>query len=291
MRSCKKKEQSGRIPFLRGGEEETAGTESGWESRMIFDTHAHYDDIQFDPDREELLAQMRAEGVGTIVNASATVASWEKIRELTRRYPFLYGMIGVHPDEVGDLDEETFSRMERLLLEEEKIVAVGEIGLDYYWDKESHVIQKQWFIRQLELAKRTNYPVNIHSREAAADTMDILRKYGRGMKAIIHCYSYSREMAEEYVRMGYLIGVGGVATFKNARKLKEVIQAVPLSHIVLETDCPYLAPEPYRGKRNSSLYLSYVAQAIAELKGISPEEVIKVTEENAMAFYAIRRRG
>lgn len=254
---------------------------------MIFDTHAHYDDKQFDHDREEILGQMEAAGVGYIVNASATVESWEKVLELTRKYPFIYGMIGVHPDEVGALDGAAFSRMENLL-QEEKIVAVGEIGLDYYWDNESHDTQKMWFIRQLQLARRHALPINVHSREAAADTMEILKSHAQGMKVIVHCYSYSREMAEEYVKMGYLIGIGGVVTFKNAKKLKEVVQAVPLSHIVLETDCPYLSPEPNRGKRNSSLNLPYVAQAIAELKGVTAEEVIRVTEETAKAFYKIQ---
>lgn len=253
---------------------------------MIFDTHAHYDDKQFDTDRAEVLGSMEAGGIGTIVNASATVDSWKKVLELTETYPFVYGMIGVHPDEVGALDEERFSEMEQLL-DRNKIVAVGEIGLDYYWDNESHDIQKKWFIRQLELARKRNLPVNIHSREAAADTMEIMKAHGQGMKAIVHCYSYSKEMAEEYVKMGYLIGVGGVVTFKNAKKLKETVKAVPLSHIVLETDCPYLAPEPNRGKRNSSLNLPYVAQAVAELKGVTAEDVVRITEENARAFYGI----
>lgn len=253
---------------------------------MIFDTHAHYDDKQFDPDREELLGQMEDGGIGVIVNASAAADSWDRVLELTRKYPFIYGMIGVHPDEVGDLNEETSARM-RQLLKDEKIVAVGEIGLDYYWDKEKHDLQKKWFLRQLELARQEGFPVNVHSREAAADTMELLKEHGQGMDVIVHCYSYSREMAEEYVKMGYLIGVGGVVTFKNAKKLKEAVQAVPLSHIVLETDCPYLAPEPYRGKRNSSLNLTYVAQAVAELKGVTAEEVIRATEENARRFYKI----
>lgn len=253
---------------------------------MIIDTHAHYDDEQFDIDREELLSSLEAGGISTVVNASASVHSWDKILELTKKYPFVYGMIGVHPDEIGELDEESFARMEKLV-SEPKIVAVGEIGLDYYWDKESHEQQKEWFIRQLNLAREKNLPVNIHSREAAADTFEILKEYGQGLKAIIHCYSYSKEMALEYVKMGYLIGVGGVVTFKNAKKLKEVVQAVPIEQIVLETDCPYLAPTPYRGKRNSSLYLPYVAEAIAELKGMTAEEVIEKTEENARRFYGI----
>ena len=253
---------------------------------MIFDTHAHYDDKQFAEDRDQVLSSMQEQGVGTIVDASASVDSWERVLELTKRYPFVYGMIGVHPDEVGDLNEENFARMEQLL-HEEKVVAVGEIGLDYYWDKEQHEIQKEWFIRQLQLARKLNMPVNIHSREAAQDTMEIMKEYATDMKAIIHCYSYSKEMAEEYVKMGYLLGIGGVVTFKNAKKLKEVVKAVPLSHIVLETDCPYLAPEPNRGKRNASSNLIYVAQTIAELKGTTTEEVIAVTEENARKFYGL----
>lgn len=251
---------------------------------MIFDTHAHYDDEQFDTDREALLDSMAAGGVGTIVNASASVESWDKVLGLTEKYPFIYGMIGVHPDEAGSLDEEKFRRMEELL-GREKIVAVGEIGLDYYWDKEEHDTQKYWFIRQLELAAKKHMPVSVHSREAASDTMEIMKKYGAGMQAVIHCFSYSLEMAREYVKMGYYIGVGGVVTFKNARKLKEVVQEIPMERIVLETDCPYLAPEPFRGKRNSSLNLTYVAQAVAELKGTSPEDVICRTEENARKLY------
>ena len=253
---------------------------------MIFDTHAHYDDEQFDADREELLSGMKAGGVGMIVDAAATVASWDKILELTEKYPFLYGSVGVHPDEVGDLNEENFARMSELA-DRKKIVAIGEIGLDYYWDKEGHDLQKYWFIRQLELAGEKKLPVMIHSREAAADTMEIMKKYGKDLNGVIHCYSYSPEMAQEYVKMGYFIGVGGVVTFKNAKKLKETVKEIPLESIVLETDCPYLAPEPFRGKRNCSLYISYVAEKIAELKGISAEEVIRQTEENAKQLYQI----
>ena len=253
---------------------------------MIIDTHAHYDDEQFDTDREELLDSMEAGGIGLIVNAGSTVESWDKIVRLTERYPFLYGAIGVHPDEAGSLDEEKFSRMSDLL-DLDKIVAVGEIGLDYYWDKEKHDIQKKWFVRQLDLARQKNMPVIIHSREAAADTMEVMKEYGKGLKGVIHCYSYSAEMAKEYVKMGYYIGVGGVVTFKNARKLKETVREIPLTSIVLETDCPYLAPVPYRGKRNSSLYLPYVAEEIAALKQVSFEEVVSQTERNARDLYGL----
>ncbi len=251
---------------------------------MIIDTHAHYDDEQFDADREELLGSMEAGGIGLIVNAGSTVASWDKIVELTEKYPFVYGAVGVHPDEVGELDEEKFLRMADLL-DRDKIVAVGEIGLDYYWDKEKHDLQKEWFVRQLGLAREKEMPVIIHSREAAADTFEIMKQHAAGMKAVIHCYSYSPEMAREYVKMGYYIGVGGVVTFKNAKKLKQVVQEIPLESIVLETDCPYLAPVPYRGKRNCSLYLPYVAEQIAELKGTTVEEVIQQTEKNSRELY------
>lgn len=251
---------------------------------MIFDTHAHYDDGQFDEDRAELLASMAENGVGTIVNVSASYASCERVTDMARDYPFLYAAVGVHPDEVGDLDEESFARM-KALFTREKVVAVGEIGLDYYWDKESHEIQKKWFIRQLELAGELGLPVVIHSREAAADTMEIMKRYAKGFKGVIHCYSYSREMAKEYVKMGFYIGVGGVVTFKNARKLKETVEEIPLASIVLETDCPYLAPVPYRGKRNHSAYIRYVAEEVARLKGLSCEEVIRQTEKNAKELY------
>ena len=253
---------------------------------MIIDTHAHYDDEQFDADREALLRSMEENGVGAIVNAGASVESWDQILEMTKRYPFLYGMIGVHPDEVGAMNEENFARMERLL-GCEKIVAVGEIGLDYYWDQESHDLQKEWFIRQLKLARQLRLPVLIHSREAACDTMEIMKEYAQGLKGVIHCYSYSKEMAKEYVKLGFYIGVGGVVTFKNARKLKETVEALPLTSIVLETDCPYLAPTPYRGKRNNSIYIQYVAAEIAKLKGITYDEVIAQTEANAKELYGI----
>lgn len=253
---------------------------------MIFDTHAHYDDAKFDGDRESLLNSMGEAGIGTIVNVSSDINSWEKVIGLTEIYPFIYGAIGVHPDEVGQLNEGELSRMEELL-RRDKIVAVGEIGLDYYWDQESRQVQRYWFIRQLDLARRLGKPVIIHSREAAADTMEILKEEGQGLSAVIHCYSYSTEMAKEYVKMGYYIGVGGVVTFQNARKLKETVLEIPLESIVLETDCPYLAPAPHRGKRNSSRYLTYVAGKIAELKEVSEEEVIRQTEANAKALYRL----
>lgn len=253
---------------------------------MIFDTHAHYDDEQFEQDREELLASMKDQNVGTIVNVSATLESCRRSIALAEKYPYIYAAVGIHPDEVGALNEETFTDM-KALFGHKKVVAVGEIGLDYYWDNEPHEVQKKWFVRQLELARELDLPVLIHSREAASDTLYVMREYAKGLSGVIHCFSYSKEIAEEYVKMGFYIGIGGVVTFKNAKKLKEVAAAVPIERILLETDCPYMAPEPYRGKRNQSGYLSYVAEQIGAVKGMSAKEVIQQTEKNARIMYRL----
>ena len=249
---------------------------------MIFETHAHYDDEKFDEDRAELLSSMQENGIGRIINVSANLESLENTRKLMEAYPFIYGAFGLHPDEVGDLNEDVMARM-RELCRMEKAVAVGEIGLDYYWDKENHEKQEYWFRRQIALAREEKLPMIIHSREAAADTLRVMKEEkSEEIGGVIHCFSYSVEMAEEYLKMGFYLGIGGVVTFKNAKKIKEVVQMAPMERILLETDSPYLAPVPYRGKRNSSLYLPYVVQEIAELKGISEEEVIETTEKNAV---------
>lgn len=253
---------------------------------MIFDTHAHYDDDQFSEDRDALLSSMSEHGVGMIVNVSATLDSCEKVVGLAHQYKDIYAAVGIHPDEVGSLNEETFAEMKRWF-DQEKVVAVGEIGLDYYWDHEPHEVQKEWFVRQLDLARERDLPVIIHSREAAADTLYIMQTYGKGLRGVIHCFSYSPEIAKEYVKMGFYIGIGGVVTFKNARKLKETVEQIPLESIVLETDCPYMAPEPYRGKRNSSLYLPYVVKEISRLKGVTEDEVRSVTESNARELFGL----
>jgi len=253
---------------------------------MLFDTHAHYDDKRFDKDRQELLGTMKENGVGTIVNVSASIESWQDTLSLTKEYDMMYGAIGVHPSEVKNLTDDKFEEM-KTFFANEKIVAVGEIGLDYYWDTTFKEVQEKWFVKQLELAKSQDLPVNIHSRDAVEDTLRIIRQYADGISGIIHCYSYSKEVAKEYVNMGYYLGIGGVVTFQNAKKLKEVVQVIPLENLVLETDCPYLAPEPNRGKRNISNYLKYVAQEIANIKQISTEEVIAQTEQNARKVYRL----
>lgn len=253
---------------------------------MIFDSHAHYDSEQFDEDCNELLLSMEKNGVGTIVNSAANWDSVTEVVELAHKYPFVYAAVGMHPDEVGDLNDERFEYL-KSQCQKDKVVAVGEIGLDYYWDNESHDVQKKWFIKQLELARELDLPVIIHSRDAAADTLEIMKEYGQGLRGVIHCFSYSIELAREYVKMGYYIGIGGVVTFKNGRKLKEIAAEIPLERILLETDCPYLAPVPFRGKRNCSAYISYVAQEIANLKGISYEEVVAQTEKNGKELFQI----
>lgn len=259
---------------------------------MLFDTHTHYDDEAFDEDREQLLTSLPAQGITKVINAGATLASNEKTIQLLRQYPFIYGAAGIHPEGVKELNEEKYQWLkEQCGLE--KIVAVGEIGLDYYWDEPEKELQKYWFRRQLKLAKEVNLPVIIHSREAAKDTLDILQEeWTETMTGVIHCYSYTKESAEIFLKMGFYFGIGGVITFKNARKLKEAAAYIPMDKILLETDCPYLAPVPYRGKRNSSLYLPCVAGELAAVKGITTQEVEELTLENAhRLFTRIPRPG
>lgn len=253
---------------------------------MIFETHAHYDAEQFDEDRDELLKSLPSRGVEVVVNIGASLDGCKASIELAEKYPHVYAAVGVHPDEVGELNEETFAWLKQQY-RNDKVVAVGEIGLDYYWDNESHDIQKKWFIEQLKLAKEYKLPVVIHSREATEDTLEIMKEYGRELSGVIHCFSGSVEVAREYVKMGYYLGIGGVVTFKNSRKLKDVVVDTPLEFLVLETDCPYLAPTPNRGKRNDSTQLTYVAEEIAQLKGITYEEVIEATRNNGRKLYGI----
>ena len=254
------------------------------ERHMIFETHAHYDDEAFEADRENVLDSMNANGIGRIVNACASIESLKDTEALMEKYPFVYGAFGIHPDDAEKMTEETLEEIRRLV-RLPKAVAVGEIGLDYYWHKEEeeHEIQKKMFRAQMEIAREEKLPFMIHSREAAEDTLDIVKDCVNGgmYGGIIHCFSYGKEMAREYLNMGLYLGVGGVVTFKNAKKLKEVVEYAPLSQIVLETDSPYLSPEPNRGKRNDSRNLVFVAREIARIKGVTEEEVVAVTEGNA----------
>lgn len=253
----------------------------------IFDTHTHYDDEAFDEDREELLAVLPEQGINKVVNVGASLSSCKRTIELMERYDYIYGAIGVHPNETEELNEESLAWL-RQQCPHKKCVAVGEIGLDYHWKEPSAKVQKKWFVRQLDLARELELPVIIHSREAAKDTADIMTQQKAGeIGGVIHCYSYTREMARIFLDMGFYIGIGGVITFKNSKKLREVVEYIPLDCIVLETDCPYLAPEPNRGKRNSSLNLPYVVDAVAQIKGISADEVKRITWENAHRLYRL----
>ena len=254
---------------------------------MIFDTHAHYDDEQFDEDREELLNSMQTHGVEAVTNIGSSLAASRRTIGLTEKYPFVYGAIGVHPNEVGELEEDGIAWLKEMCALP-KIVAVGEIGLDYYWDEPGHDIQKKWFERQLELAREVKLPVVIHSRDAAKDTLDIMKaEKAENLSGVIHCYAYSKEHAKEYMNMGYYLGIGGVVTFPDAKRLKEVVEYAPLDYLLLETDAPYLSPVPRRGKRNNSLQLGFVMDEIARIKGVSFNKVAEVTRENAKRLFHI----
>lgn len=252
---------------------------------MIFETHAHYDDAKFDTDREMLLADLPQCGISPVINVGSSIATTKTTLSLAQEYPFLYAAVGVHPSDVDDLNEDTYAwlRQQTTL---QKTVAVGEIGLDYYWPEPDHETQKKWFLRQLELAREIKKPVIIHSRDAAKDTVDLMTEaHAEEIGGVIHCYSYTKEMAKIFLDMGFYFGIGGVLTFKNAKKLKEAVEYIPMDRIVLETDCPYLAPEPNRGKRNSSLNIPYVIAAMAQIKGITEEEVRKAAWDNSLKLY------
>ena len=258
---------------------------------MIFETHAHYDDERFSSDRDELLgSRLCSAGVDKIMNVAADITSVETTNELSLKYDNVYAALGIHPSDTEGLDEADIEHIKELAESNKKVRAVGETGLDYHYDGYDRSEQEKWFVRQIELAKELSLPIIVHSRDAAADTMRVIKEYytGSGSKTngVIHCFSYSAEEALKYTELGFMIGVGGVVTYKNGRKLKEVAEKVPIESIVLETDSPYLAPEPHRGERNSSANLPYIVRAVADIKGLSTEETERVTYDNAMrGFY------
>jgi len=254
---------------------------------MIFESHAHYDDAKFSADREAVLKKVRNAGVGCIINAASSMDSSRVSLELAKSHENIFTSVGVHPHDVQEMKE---SDLEILLAMSayEKVVAIGEIGLDYYYDTAPREIQKLWFREQIKLAVELELPLIIHSREAAQDTFDLLKE-GGGHKVggVIHCFSGSVEMAQRYVDLGYYLGIGGVVTFKNAKTTLEVVKAMPLERLLIETDAPYLSPVPYRGQRNDSSYLPHVIGKIAEIKGITRDEVEKVTWENGRRLFKI----
>lgn len=252
---------------------------------MYFDSHAHYDDERFDEDREALLISLKEKGVDFVINVAADLKSAQSSIELAKKFNFIYAAVGVHPHEVEKLKEEDLNQIKKMA-HSPKVVAIGEIGLDYYYDLSPRDVQRSWFKKQLQLAKELNLPVIIHSREASQETFDTVIESGIG-QGVIHCFSGSSELAKEYVKRGFYIGIGGALTFKTAKKTVEVVKTIPIEHILIETDCPYLTPMPHRGKRNDSSYLQYVVEKISEIKEISVEEVCHITTKNARDLFKI----
>ncbi len=252
---------------------------------MYFDSHAHLDDRRFDADRDEILAGLEQQGVGLILNIGCDLNSSLKSVELAHKYPFVYAAVGSHPDDAAQLDE-TRLALYRKLCGDERVKAIGEIGLDYHYEDPPREVQLPAFRRQLELARELDLPVIVHEREAHADGMELIREFPE-LTGVFHCYSGSLEQAKELVQRGWYIGFTGVVTFKNARKALEVAQWLPLDRILIETDCPYMAPEPHRGRRNDSRLVPLVAAKLAQLRGLEPEEMGRITTENAKRLFRI----
>lgn len=252
----------------------------------IFETHAHYDDTAFDEDRDYLLEEVFSQALEYGINVGATRAGCEASLALAGRYAALYAAVGIHPEEVRGLTEKDMDWLEGLARENPKVLAIGEIGLDYHYPEPGKDLQKFWFCRQLRVAAAVGKPVIIHSRDACADTLDCMRReHAEQMGGVIHCYAYTKETAKEFLDMGFYFGVGGVVTFKNARKLVETVEMLPMERLLLETDCPYMSPEPNRGQRNDSRNLSFVAEKIAQIKGVKAQEVIDQTNRNARRLF------
>lgn len=251
---------------------------------MLFDTHAHMDDRAFDTDRETLLAELPNQGVGLVMNPGCSLESSRNVEKLTRKYGFLYGAVGSHPDAADEVNDAILEEYRMLCKQNNKIKAIGEIGLDYHYEDIPRDIQQQAFRKQMALAEELNLPVIVHEREAHEDGMKIVDQFPK-VTGVFHCYSGSAEMAKELVKRGWYIGFTGVLTFKNARKAVEVASSIPLDRIVLETDCPYMAPEPFRGKRNDPGKLYRMAEKLAQLRDMPVEEIHAITMENGKRLY------
>ena len=254
---------------------------------MIIESHTHMDDTAFDEDRDSLIQEIKNSGIEYMMNIAASLTSIKTSIELAKNYDFIYTSVGVHPSETAELNNRNFKWL-REQLKFEKVKAIGEIGLDYYWQEPEKEIQQYWFREQLRLAHEMKFPVIIHSREAAADTYRIMKEEKADkLSGVIHCFSYTKETARDYLNWNYYFGIGGVITFQNAKKLKEAVEYIPIENIVLETDSPYLAPVPYRGKRNSSLNLKLIAEEIAGIKKMDVEKVIEITRKNTKKLYKL----
>ena len=250
---------------------------------MLFDTHAHLNDPAFDEDREALIWSLPEKGIGTVMNVGCCLESSKDCMAMAEKYPHIYASVGSHPDSADEVCEEVLEQY-RIMCRHPKVLAVGEIGLDYYYETIPREIQIRAFEMQMELAQQVDLPVIVHERNAHGDGMDVVQKFPK-VTGVFHCYSGAAEMAKQLVKKGWYIGFTGVLTFKNARKAVETAAAVPLDRIVLETDCPFMSPEPYRGRRNDPTRLIYMAEKLGEIRGISAEEVIAITTENARRLY------
>ncbi|MCX8130786.1 MAG: TatD family hydrolase [Clostridia bacterium] len=255
---------------------------------MLFDSHAHYDDERFSQDRYEIINRVFESGVSYILNASSNIASAVESISLAQEFEHVYAAVGIHPHNAGEINDNTLVTLADFS-SNPKVVAIGEIGLDYYYDTAPREIQKHWFAKQIDMAKNLNLPVIVHDRDAHEDTVDIVvSENAKAVGGVFHCYSGSVEMAKVLLDNNFYISVGGAVTFKNARKAVEVVRYIPLEMLLIETDCPYMTPEPYRGRRNDSGYLKLVAEKVAEIKGISYEEVANTTTENAKRLFIIK---
>ena len=247
---------------------------------IIIDTHAHYDDSSFDEDRQDVLKQIKENGVIGVLNCASSYESIEKTNRLTLENDFIYGALGIHPENADEFNNNVEDEIIDLINKNNKIIAIGEIGLDYYWEENpSREIQKEVFRKQMKLAEKLNLPVVIHDRDAHKDTLEIMKEFPN-VKGIVHCFSGSAEFAIDCIKLGYYIGIGGVITFKNAKKLVEVVNKVPIENILVETDSPYMAPTPNRGKRNKSDYIAYIIEQIAQIKELDPKEVNLIVNNN-----------
>lgn len=249
----------------------------------IINTHSHVNMLR-ETNIDEAIQNAIDNKIVTIVPSSSAQDIFDT-DNFIKKYNDVYGYVGVFPEEVKDFSDKTLADMEEIIKSNPKIIGIGEIGLDYYWDKSFKELQKEVFIKQIEFANQMNLPLNIHSRDANLDTLEILKKYNKNSTAIMHCFSGSLEFARECIKEGIYIALGGVVTFKNAKKTKEVAKNIPLEYLLLETDDPYLAPVPFRGKENQPMYVKYVAEEIANLRGITPEEVAKTSTENAKKIF------
>ncbi len=255
---------------------------------MLFDTHAHYNDQRFEEDRHEIIRNAHEEGVSYILNASSDIPSISFSVSLSQEYDFVYAAVGVHPHNAAEIDESLLETLKEYA-KMPKTVAIGEIGLDYYYDNSPREIQKYWFARQIGLAKSLNLPIIVHDRDAHEDVMNIIKaEDAKAVGGVMHCFSGSVEMARDLLDMNFYISIGGPVTFKNAKKAIEAVKYVPMDRLLIETDSPYLTPEPFRGKRNYSGYVGLVAEKIAGIKGVTFEEIAEITTNNAKRLFGIK---